>query len=542
MTSLAKNVRVIPALNREQRRTLNRLLRVAAYCRVSTDSEEQMTSYINQLEFYTQKINENPAWDMVEVFADEGTTGTNTKHRKEFNRMMELCKKGKIDLILTKSIARFARNTLDSIQYVRMLRQIGVTVVFEQEGINSLDPESEQMLTMYASMAQNESQNLSKNVKWGVHRNYANGKVGCMKTLGYKKGDDGQLCIVPEQAETVKLVFQMYLDGASYSGIAKELERLGATTIQGKKKWRQGVIDYMLSNEKYIGDALLQKTFIEDFLSKNVKKNTGFLPQYYVSNNHPPIISRDVFKRVQYEKTRRRNLKATSSKKAKTKVGKYSSKYALTEIMICGECASPYRRVTWSRNGIKRIVWRCINRLDYGTRYCQDSPTLKESDLHKTILSFINQMADSKETLRDMLAKYCYEVVGDGQESNRKKQIQQRLEELRQSINEYVKPANRDGESNSKKTEPWEFQKINHEFKQLKSELDKLQEHEDAEEMENASILATQRILSETDFTATEFDDTQVRQIIEQVIVLSEDKIRIRVKGGFEKDMSIIQS
>ena len=330
---LEPEVVIIPAsIEKSERITEKKNLRVAAYCRVSTDSEEQMTSYETQLEFYTKMINENPNWKMVKVFADEGLSATSTAKRAEFLEMMELCKKRKIDLIITKSISRFARNTLDTLEYVRMLKSIGVAVIFEKEHINTSEMSSELILQLYAMFAQAESESISNNEKDGRRKGYKIGKVPMMygNVLGYRKGENGDAVIDKEEANIIIYIFSAFLNGSTLGDIKKSLEEKGIKTIKGNSTWSTSVILSILKNEKYKGDVIMQKSYIKDIFSKKNIKNTGELPKYIVKNHHIPIIEPRVFDKVQEELARRSNKKMVDMRGA-TKKSKYSGKYALTD-------------------------------------------------------------------------------------------------------------------------------------------------------------------------------------------------------------------
>lgn len=309
--------------------------------------------------------------------------------------MITACKRGHIDLIITKSLSRFARNTVDCLETVRLLKANGIGVYFEKENINTLTESSEFLITLFSGFAQAESESLSKNVAWGKAKSAEAGKVTFQykKMLGYRKGADGQPEIVPEEAEVIKRIYHRYLDGCTLGQIKRELDEDNVPTAQGVEFWSPAIIHNILTNEKYIGDALLQKTYVTDCISKKVKKNQGERAMYYVENNHPAIISREMFDQVRNEMTRRSSKRKVLQKSGKTELGKYSGKYALTELLVCGECGSPYKRVTWARNGKKRIVWRCVSRLEFGTQYCHNSPTLDESKLHSAILASMNEFA-----------------------------------------------------------------------------------------------------------------------------------------------------
>ena len=389
-----KLVTMIPADPQMTERDLRKKhLRVAPYCRVSTDKEEQLSSYEAQIEYYTEKIDANPDWTMVRLYADEGITGTSAKKRKDFLQMIRDCERGKIDLVITKSVSRFCRNTLDGLNYVRRLKRHGVGVYFEKENVNTLFMDNEMILTFMMSQAQAESESLSGNVRWGHRKNFKDGKVyyHCKTFLGYRWGADGQPEIDPEQAAVVRRIFSRFLLGHSVRQITTDLMADGIKTATGKTVWHDSVVQKMLCNEKYIGDAILQKTYIADLFTREKRVNNGELPKYYVHDCHPAIIDRETFQKVQEELARRSSLKKTSSK-AKTQLGKYCGKYVLSELLVCGECGSPYRRVIWTQKGAKRVVWRCQNRLEHGRKICKQSPTLDEGDIHDAVISAMNEL------------------------------------------------------------------------------------------------------------------------------------------------------
>jgi site-specific DNA recombinase len=288
---MVKSVTTIPAkINKKTAMPIDspRKRRVAAYARVSTDSEEQATSYEAQVDYYTNYIKNRKDWDFVRVYADEGITGTNTKDRVEFKAMINDALDGKIDLIITKSVSRFARNTVDTLTTVRKLKEKNIEVWFEKENIQTLDSKGELLITIMSSLAQEESRSISENCTWGQRKRFADGKVTVpfSRFLGYDRGEDGNLIINPEEAKSVKLLYALFLEGRSCYGVAKELTARGIKTPGGKDKWSAQSVKSILTNEKYKGDALLQKSFTVDFLTKKKKKNEGEIPQYYVKNNH----------------------------------------------------------------------------------------------------------------------------------------------------------------------------------------------------------------------------------------------------------------
>ena len=330
---LAHNITVIPAIRKvgtQKPEAKVQKTRVAAYCRVSTEYEEQESSYDVQVEHYTTYIKSKPEWEFVEVYADDGISGTNTKKRDEFNRMIDDCKAGKIDMILTKSISRFSRNTVDCLKYTRELKALNIAVFFEKENINTLDAKGEVLMTIMAALAQQESESLSANVRLGIQFRNQQGKVQVNhnRFLGYTKDENGKLVIVPEQAEIVKRIYAEYMDGASFLQIKRGLEADGILNGAGNKKWEVSNIRQILTNEKYIGDALLQKTYTVSVLEKKRVKNDGQVPKYYVEGSHEAIIDRDVFLWVQAEIDRRANIIKGGKKRV------YSSKYALSSVII----------------------------------------------------------------------------------------------------------------------------------------------------------------------------------------------------------------
>ena len=402
MNDTAPNVIVIPAkVETPQEQEKRRHLRVAAYCRVSTDSEEQLSSYENQLAYYTEKIMKEPGWTMAGVFADEGITGTSTCKRKEFLRMIRQCRQGKIDMILAKSVSRFARNTVDTLNFTRELRGLGIPVIFEEQNINSIYPESEFLITLHGAFAQAESESTSSRVRWGKRQAMKSGHVTMQykQLLGYEKGPDGKPRIVPEQAEVVRFIYDRYLAGDSIREIKAALEGREIPTVSGKTKWMASHIRSILANEKYCGDVLLQKTFIQDCISKKVIPNTGQLPKYLIQNHHEGIVSRETFDAVQLEMARRNAKAGATRKSTPTGRGKYSGKHVLSNLLFCGECGTAYRRCVWTQRGIKRPVWRCVSRLDYGKKFCTQSPTLDEEPLQQAILAAVNAVMLDRDTL-----------------------------------------------------------------------------------------------------------------------------------------------
>lgn len=523
---------VIPAKSCEENKQAAKCLRVAAYCRVSTDDEEQKTSYEAQIGYYTEKINSNPEWQMAGIFADEGISGTQAQKRPEFLKMIRLCRQRKIDIILTKSLSRFARNTVDSLGYIRELRALGIAVISEKENINTLTAESEMLITIMSCFAQAESESISKNVSWGVRQSFKNGNVPMQyaRLLGYRKGHDGNAEIIPEEAEVVKEIYRCYLDGMSMNLIADRLNEKGLTTKGGSSPYRKMVVQRILTNEKYTGDALLQKTYVTDCITKKMRKNNGELPMYLVKNHHEPIISRFDFNRVQEEMARRSAKRTIADKLTKTGQGKYSAKYALSELLICGECGEHYRRVTWTAKGFKEIKWRCVSRIQYGKKKCHSSPTIDEQALHRAIVSAINEFCEVKDDVLKTLHQSITEVL-DPNQNGSVQAAQQRIDVLARNMDELIKLATVPETAENAMSD---IAKFSEEMKMLREfiETEKAKQTE-VQHGSNELSNVLQRLEKE-DFTLTEYDNIVTRQLIEQITVDTKNTITVRFKGGFE--------
>lgn len=521
---MAKNITVIPA-RRKVGNTVNKeekpKLRVAAYCRVSTDSDEQATSYETQMEHYTSYIQRNPEWEFAGIFADDGISGTNTKKREEFNRMIEECMAGHIDMVITKSISRFARNTLDCLKYIRLLKEKNIPVFFEKENINTMDSKGEVLLTIMASLAQQESESLSKNVKLGLQFRYQNGEVQVNhnRFMGYTKDENGHLIIVPSEAKVIKRIYLEYLQGSSLKQIGESLEADGILTAAGKSKWRPETIKKILKNEKYIGDALLQKTYTVDVLTKKRVQNNGIVPQYYVENNHEPIIPRDLYMQVQEEMLRRANMH--SGEKMKKRV--YSSKYALSSIVYCSKCGDIYRRIAWNNRGKHSIVWRCVNRVEHGPDCC-NARTVKEEDLQNAVVNAINQTIGDRDEMFDILEENIKMVFALEDESSLES-INARLEETQREL---LKRAN-----------------SRQNYNDLADEIYHLRELKQAVLTENAEreglkqrIAEMKQFLTEQTEQIEEYDESLVRRMIEKVTIY-DDRLAVEFKSGTSVDICV---
>ena len=534
MTDEKPRVIIIPPKPELQQTTaVTKQLRVAAYCRVSTKEEEQASSYEAQCEYYTDKIMSNKEWTMAGIFADEGITGTSTKKRTEFLRMIRQCKQKKIDLILTKSIQRFARNTLDCINYTRILRQLGIGVLFEKENINSLPTDSEFMITMYGAMAQSESESISGNIRRGrqMHAKVGTLKVPCYRLYGYEKDADGKFRVIPEQAEIVRELYKRYESGASLRNLKEWLEESQIKTVLGTDDWSISVIKGILTNEKYCGDVLLQKTFCTDVISKKIVKNVGQMTQYYMPDHHEAIVSREQYNAVKAEMARRSALRSPS-KEAVTGRSCYTSKYALSDRLFCGECGTLYRRKTRNIKGNIYHEWRCISRLEYGKKYCHESPTLREIPLQSAILAAINSAMSMKPALLDRIRNaVSLELLPVQGQTMSLADIEHRLTQLDEQFQQLLAEAI-DAEDNESCNA--QFAKILAEQTALKKQKEEiLQGSADADRVCTRMKQAEQAI-ENTAQTITEWSENAVRQIVERVTVLSTDEILVRIKGGAE--------
>lgn len=517
-------ITVIPARQRvgTQKKTAEKpKARVAAYCRVSTDSDEQATSYDAQIEHYTELIQKKPDWTFAGIYADDGISGTNTKKREEFNRMIEDCMAGKIDMIITKSISRFARNTLDCLKYIRQLKDKNISVFFEKEAINTMDAKGEVLLTIMASLAQQESQSLSQNVKLGLQYRYQQGlvQVNHNRFMGYTKDEDGKLIIEPNEAETVKRIYREYLEGQSFLQIGRGLERDGILTGAGKQRWRPESVKKILTNEKYIGDALLQKTYTVDFLTKKRVSNNGIVPQYYVENSHPAIIPRDLYMQVQEEILRRANIHSGTGRKKRV----YSSRYALSSIVVCGHCGDIFRRIQWNNRGCRSTVWRCVSRVEKGGSDCI-ARTVKEELLQEVVIKAVNEMCGGKDTFLPLLQENIESALG-GNSEEAISAIDSKLTELQKELLQLA---------NEKK----DYEAIADEIDRLREEKQNLMVDDAEQEGTRLRVQEMMEYLREQPTEVTEYDEQLVRRLVEKITVFDE-KFVVEFKAGIEVEIEM---
>ncbi len=531
---------VIPANPELARaRTVQRQLRVAAYCRVSTDDEEQLTSYEAQKTYYTDKIMSNPDWTMAGIFADEGITGTSAAKRPEFLRMIRQCRQKKIDLVLVKAISRFARNTVDCLTYVRALRELGIAVVFEKENINTLDIDSEMLLTLLGAFAQAESESISGNVKWGVQQAMREGRVRIQykQLYAFEKGEDGKPRIIPEQAEVVRRIYDRFLAGRSIRQIKAELEAEGIPAAKGGAAWSESAIRGILRNEKYCGDVLSQKTYTKDCISHKQLRNIGQLPMYLTQDHHEGIVSRERFNAAQAEFAKRNAGRAPSKKQSPTGRACHSGKYALSQRLVCGECGTLYRRCVWTHRGQRRVVWRCVSRIDYGARYCHHSPTLDERPLQEAILAAINAAMSRKDTLVEQIADAMrMELSPSSGAAMSVSEIDQCLTELNQEFQGLFN-ASKGGDGYLKHAE--EFKRISDRVSALKEQKALLLEQSIGSSAADLRITEAVSVLNTGSAEITEWEESMIYQLVDTVKVLSADRIRVFLHGGIEMEQPI---
>ena len=441
---MEKNITVIPAKKLQQTvmSQTRKKIRVAAYCRVSTDQDEQLSSYENQVNYYREYILKHEDYELVDIYADEGISATNTKKRDAFNRLIQDCRDGKVDRILVKSISRFARNTLDCIKYVRELKELGIGVTFEKENIDSLDSKGEVLLTILSSLAQDESRSISENSTWGIRKKFERGviQVNTTNFMGYDKDEKGNLIINHEQAKVVRYIFDRFLEGYSPEFISKELREQAILGCTGKARWCPSAIWKMLQNEKYKGDALLQKTYTVDFLTKKRSENQGQVNQYYIEGNHEAIIDKEEWDLVQLEVERRNQFRQDNH------INFYIIQYEqnpFTCKVFCKECGGLFGRKNWTTSRGKRPVWQCNNRYKVkGVQGCTNRH-IDEETLQQAFFRAIEFLQENKEKLcekwsnfsdEQKLQKYhatqLYELLDSVQEEFNGRKMCQVLEKI----------------------------------------------------------------------------------------------------------------
>lgn len=478
-------------------------LRVAGYCRVSTDYDEQASSYETQVAHYKELIQKEPIWEFAGIYADDGISGTNTKKREQFNKMIAACKAGKINLIVTKSISRFARNTIDCLKYIRDLKAINVAIFFEKENINTMDAKGEVLITIMASLAQQESESLSQNVKMGIQYRYQQGKVFVNHNhfLGYTKDDQGNLVIEPEEAKVIKRIFYSYLNGMTMKQIADSLKADGILTGGKTKNWRSSSVAKILKNEKYMGDALLQKTYTVDFFNKKRVKNEGIMPQYYVENDHPAIIPKSVFMQVQQLIKQRRNGITTKNGKHR----RLNSKYCFSQKLFCGKCGDILQRNMWYRPE-KVAVWRCASRIRRSKtgRRCMIR-NVKEPLLKEATIEAFNQLIEGHELANKQIKANIMKVI-ENSKGPTFDQIDQQLEKVQMKL---IQAANQHQDCDA----------LTQQIMDLQKQKEKAQSRETDQQAKLHSLDEINKLVELHKYGLVDFDEQLVRRLVEKITI-----------------------
>lgn len=434
--------------------------------------------------------------------------------------MIDDCMAGNIDMVITKSISRFARNTVDCLQYIRKLKERNIPIIFEKENINTMDSKGEILITIMSSLAQQESQSLSQNVKLGYQFRFQQGKitVNCNWFLGYTRDKEGKLVIVPEEAEVVKRIYREYLEGKSTAAIAAGLEKDGILTGARREKWYGTTVEKILKNEKYIGDAMLQKTYTTDCLTKRRVVNDGIVPQYYVEDSHEAIITRELFNEVQAEIARRAAMRDEKGRRRG-----YCSKYALTGVLKCGNCGEYFRRIIWDNHGNKEVVWRCISRvLKKKSKVDCDAPTIHEEELHAAVVRAMEQVFGTTAGVYDQIRDDLLDSVG-GDQSSRIDEVDAKLDELQTQIISCLQ--------NSKT-----YDKLAEEIKKLRAEKEAMLSKQAKVQRADKRISEIQKFMKAHEKSRLEYDDSLVRKYINAITVYHE-RFHFEFKAGLETDV-----
>jgi len=496
--------------------------KTAGYARVSTDKDEQFSSYEAQIDYYTQYIKSHDDWEFVKVYSDEGISGLSTKKREGFNEMIEAALAGKIDLIVTKSVSRFARNTVDGLTTIRKLKDAGCEVYFEKENIWTFDSKGELLLTIMSSLAQEESRSISENVTWGQRKRFADGKVSMSykQFLGYEKGPDGLPKVVPEQAKTVRYIYDLFMSGKTVKAIAKQLTTEGVLTPGGKTVWRDATVESILTNEKYKGDARLQKTFTVDFLQKKTKVNEGEVPQYYVENSHEAIIAPLLFDQVQEEIARRKILGRN-----------YSGKSIFSCRLICADCGHYFGPKVWnSTTKYRQTVWQCNNKFK-GEHKCT-TPHLTDSIIKAKFLKAYNQLLPDKEMLIDDCRVMQAALTDCGDIESEIKALQQEIdvveELIQRSVNENSARPLDQGDYNVR------YNSLVDRYDKTRAQINMLKKRRVERSIKADAIGNMMFRLRESDQPLEYFDERLWLEVIDRVLVRSDGVLTFKFYNGTE--------
>ncbi len=521
-----KKVTTIPAtISKFSATPINKVTKrkVAGYARVSTDSEEQQTSYEAQLDYYTNYIKGREDWEFVKVYTDEGISATNTKKREGFNTMVKDALEGKIDLIVTKSVSRLARNTVDSLSTIRKLKENGTEVYFEKENIWTFDSKGELLITIMSSLAQEESRSISENCTWGQRKRFADGKV-CVpysRFLGYDKGEDGNLVVNEEQAKIVKKIYRLFLQGYSPFGIAKVLTEERILTPGGKENWSPRTIKAILTNEKYKGDALLQKTFTVDFLTKEKKKNEGEIPQYYVTGNHEAIISPTTFDRVQ-----RMIEQRTSGKNRISSVSIFSGK------IKCGDCGSWFGSKVWHSNSkYKQKIWQCNHKFE---DKCKTSH-LTEDEIKQLFVKGVNSLISNKKEIIATHREMAKVIFDTSSLENEKTSLEDELNLVADKVNECISENARVVQNQEEYERT--YSKLVERFNTTKARLDEISQEIIKKKCSHDEVMDFIENLEKQDLLK-EFDENVWLSMVDCMTVYDDAKIEFKFIDGSKIELN----
>lgn len=521
-------VRMIPATAKEQRKRRKKL-RVAPYCRVSTETEEQQTSYDIQVKAYTEQIKAHEDWELVKVFADDGISGTSKKHRDDFNEMVEMALTGKIDMIITKSVSRFARNTVDALDTIRRLRAKGVDIFFEKDNVHTLSQKGDFLITILSSQAEAESYNISEAVKWGRRKKLKYGQARMSASLfGYTRDEKtDEIIFVEEEAETVRMIYRLFLSGWSLKGIAKEMEEQGRRRRNGSCKWSSNYCKSILTNEKYCGDWLSQKTYVPDFLTHKTMKNNGVLDQYFYENHHAGIVSKEMFKQTQIELKRRESRLSVGARGTQVR-GLYTSKYVLSSILKCSKCGNPYSRVHWSHRN--KVVWRCMSRIRYGKRYCHESPSIEESELQQAILNALQQVLGNQD-------EFIHKIMNEYEELLYKMPDKNHINEMKAEVEQLKLKTASEIMQGIEKSIPHDIldskiELLAHKAKEIENRIQQVGEKEILAKVYEERRKELEEVLKQLNGRMLEWDEDMIRAVIDRIEVVSDTEILIILKSG----------
>lgn len=540
-----KDVEIIKArnvLSSRARTNLTKRLRVAAYCRVSTDSEDQLNSYKSQVQHYTDLIKSKSEWDLAGIYADEAITGTQVTKREDFQRLINDCMNGDVDMIITKSISRFARNTLDTLKYVRMLKEKGIAVFFEEENINTLTMDGELLLVILSSVAQQEVENISANVKKGLKMKMQRGElVGFQGCLGYDyHPEDKSITINEEEAEIVRYIFRRYIEGAGGSVIAHELENLGYRTKRGSTRWAETTVIGIIKNEKYKGDILMGKTFTLDPISKRRLDNFGEEDQFYIRDHHEAIISEEMFEKAQEILKRRAKPRrlGTDGKREK-----FSRKYAFSCMLECGFCGGTLTRRSWhSGSQYNKTIWQCVTATKKGKKFCPDSKGIAEETIEQAFIESYRLLCQNNKDVLDEFIARTEETLSDSNASKQLAKVEKDIAALDAKRAKLVDM--RLEEIIDKETYEQKYFDLSSQIDQLQKQREDLQQSAETESTMKRRISEFRKTLEQNEVLNT-FDRYVFESIVEKVIVGGYDEngnkdpsmLTFIYKTGFENSV-----